>query len=416
MIGMDKRKFLIGLGLVVVVALVGIGLYFVFFRRAPPEGPPVPPPVNLVPINAPVLGPQVNIAPLAPGVLAPLVNAPPVNVAPVPGVSPTAQGGRTVVTTLTETSAAHVRLASDGRLQYYDPGSGKFYRIGADGKVVPLSDRQFQNVQSVAWAPRDDRAILEFPDGANVLFDFRTNRQVTLPSHWEDFSFAPDGNRIAGKSVGLDRENRFLFEAEPDGNGFRALEPLGTNARLVDVAWSPNNQVVAFSRTGNDIGDGRQQVLLIGRNSENFPGLTVEGVDFRPQWSPSGGRILYSDVGSTNDYKPELWIVGGAGDTIGSNRRRLRVNTWADKCTFANDTTVYCAVPEQLQRGYGLEPNIANSIPDTIERIDLTTGLRTTIGRPADDATVAQLSVAPDGSALYFTSRQDGRLREMRLR
>jgi hypothetical protein len=414
---MDKRKLLIGLGLIVVVALIGAGLYFVFFRRAPPP-PEAPPPVNLVPINAPIIGPPVNVGPPIPGALVPIVNAPLVNVAPPlpPSVAPTAQGGRTATTTLTETPASHVRLAGDGRLQYYDPSAGRFYRIGPDGRAVPLSDRQFPNVQSVAWAPRDDRAILEFPDGANVLYDFRTNRQVTLPKHWEDFSFAPDGNRIAGKSIGLDRENRFLFEAEPDGNGFRALEPLGTNARFVDVAWSPNNQVVAFSRTGNDIGDGRQQILLIGRNGENFPGLTVEGGDFRPTWSPSGQRILYSDVDDSNDYKPELWIVGGAGDTIGSNRKRLRVDTWADKCTFANETTVYCAVPTHLQRGAGLEPAVADATPDIIERIDLTTGLRTTIGLPADDMTVTRLSVAPDGSALYFPSRRDGKLREMKLR
>ncbi|MDO8599592.1 MAG: hypothetical protein Q7S02_05795, partial [bacterium] len=223
-------------------------------------------------------------------------------------------------------------------------------------------------------------------------------------------------NRIAGKSIGIDRENRFLFDAEPDGNGYRPIEPLGTNARRVDVSWSPNNQVIAFSRTGNDIGDGRQQILLIGRNGENFPGLTVEGIDFRPQWSPTGSRILYSDTSDAGDYKPELWVVGGVGDTIGANRQRLRVNTWADKCAFANDTTLYCAVPERLERGAGLEPRIAASTPDTIERIDLTTGLRTTVGRPAEDLTVTQIQISPDGGRLYFTSSQDGRLREMQLK
>ncbi|MBI4449616.1 hypothetical protein HY634_01015, partial [Candidatus Uhrbacteria bacterium] len=103
-------------------------------------------------------------------------------------------------------------------------------------------------------------------------------------------------------------------------------------------------------------------------------------------------------------------------DSIGANRQRLPVETWADKCTFANETTVYCAVPERLGRGYGLEPAIANRIPDTIERIDLTTGIRSTVGRPAEDGSISQLQLAPDGSRLFFTSAQDGRLREMRLR
>ena len=413
---MDRRQLFIGIGLVALVVLLGTGIYFLFFHRTPAEGPPTPPPVNLIPINAPALPPRGNVSPSIPGaLLSPPVNAP--IAAPLaPGVSPTAQGGRTLVTTLTDSPATNVRLASDGHLQYYDPTSGRFYRIGADGKPVALSDRQFSNVRSVAWSPRDDRAILEFPDGANILYDFRTNQQVTLPKHWEDFSFSAAGDRIAGKSVGVDRENRFLFESAPDGSGFRAIEPLGTNGRKVDVAWSPNNQVVAFSRTGNDIGDGRQQILLIGRNGENFPGLTVEGIDFRPLWSPTGGQVLYSDVSDANDYKPQLWIVGGVGDSIGANRQRLPVETWADKCTFANDTTVYCAVPEHLGRGYGLEPAVADRVPDTIERIDLTTGIRSTVGRPAEDGSISQLQLAPDGSRLFFTSKQDGRLREMRLR
>lgn len=415
---MDRRKLLIGIGLIAFVVLAGIGVYFAFFRRAPVEVPPTPPSVNLVPINAPVLGPPVNIAPPIPGVLGPpaAVNVPPAAVAP-PGVSLTAQGGRTIAAPLTDTPANFVRLASDGQPNFYDPTSGRFYRIGADGKPAPLSERQFTNVKSVAWSPRDDRAILEFPDGANVLYDFRTDRQVTLPAHWEDFSFAPTGDRIAGKSIGLDRENRFLFEAEPDGNGFRVLEPLGTNARRVDVSWSPNNQVVAFARTGQqDLGDERQLVVAVGRHGENFPGITVEGQDFRPLWSPSGSRLLFSSVHSDHDYKPELWVVGGAGDAIGRQRQRLRIDTWADKCAFANDTTLYCAVPERLDRGVGLEPSVADATPDTIERIDLASGIRTTIGRPSEDASVNQLSVAPDGSALFFTSRQDGKLREMKLR
>ncbi|MBI2483104.1 PD40 domain-containing protein [Candidatus Uhrbacteria bacterium] len=415
---MDRKRFLAALGIVAFLLLAGAGLYFVFFRRAPTPEEPTAPPANLVPINTPALPPGASIRPPTPGTL--LTPSAPTN-APTPAPSPTtppvtAQGGRTQTTALSDTPTRFVRLATDGRPQYYDPSSQQFYRIGPDGRPVPLSDRKFPAVRSVSWSPNDDRAILEFPDGANVLFDFRANTQVTLPTHWEDFSFAPTGDRIAGKSVGLDRENRWLFEAGADGNNFRPIEPLGQNARKVTVAWSPNNSVVAFSRTGNEIGDERQQIIVVGRNGENFPGLTVEGSDFRPRWSPSGNHILYSAVHRSNDFKPELWVVGGSGDAIGSNRVRLHVNTWADKCTFGDETTLYCAVPKELPRGAGLEPSVTAGTPDTIERIDLTTGIQTTVGQPAEDTNITQLSVAPDGSRLFYTSRIDGRLYELRLR
>lgn len=411
---MDRRSILVGTGLIAFVVLVGGALYVVFFRGRGPveEAPPVP---ITGPVTAPPgITPGLPTAP--PGAL-PLVPGAP-TVAPSGGVPPSAiaTGGITETTALTDAPVAFARLGTDGRPTYYDPATQRFYRIAADGKPVALSDRQFPNVRQVTWAPRAAQAILEFPDGANVLYDFRTDRQVTLPAHWEGFAFSANGDRIAGKSVGLDRENRWLFEANPDGNDLRILEPLGANARAVDVAWAPHGQVVAFARTGSDLGDGRQQVLAVGRNGENLPALVVEGQDFRPQWSPSGARLLYSVVGAANDLKPELWVVDGAAETIGSDRRRLRVDTWADKCTFADDRTLYCAVPERLERGYGLERRLAATIPDVIERIDLATGMRAVVGKPANLATVRDLALSPDGQTLYLTAEQDGRLYEVKLR
>lgn len=406
---MDRKRILIAIALTIFVVLIGIALYVVFFRPAfVPEAPPTPP-VNLVPVNIPPIT-GVNVAP--PGPPAPPVNAPPSPVAP----SLVATGGITAVTPITATPATFTRLTSSGTLQYYDPTTQRFYRIGADGRTIALSAQTFPNVQRVAWAPNGDRGILEFPDGANILYDFSRASQTTLPAAWEDFSFAPDGSRIAAKRIAVDRENQWLFEADADGGNTRVIEPLGRNADRVAVSWAPHNQVIAFARTGETLGDGRQQILLIGRNGENFPGLTIEGQQFRPQWSPSGASLLYSAVDASNEYKPELWVVDGAGDAIGGNRRRLRVDTWADKCTFADDVTLYCAVPDRLERGYGLEPQLAARVSDTIERIDLTTGLRSVVGKPEDGTSVRDVIIAPDGRSLYYTAARDGRLYEMKLR
>lgn len=408
---MDRKKIAIATALLVLVITAGVALFFVFFRRAPlPE--PVPPPTS--PPTAPIpLPPFTNVAPPPTGLITPATGIPGTT---APGVSAIAQGGRTAATPLSTGRANFTKLGRNGRPQFYNSTDSRFYRVDARGQATPLSDHRFPGLRRVTWAPADDRAILEFPDGANVLFDFSTNEQVTLPTHWSNFSFAPDGTRIAGLNIARDRENRFLFEADPNGNAYRPIEPLGENADAVDVAWSPNNQVVAFSRTGETLGSERQQVLAIGRNGENLPGLTIEGRDFRPLWSPDGTRIVYSAIHSSNAYNPELWIVSGSGDTIGANRRRLRVQTWANKCTFADATTLYCAVPDTLERGYGLEPRLADRVPDSIQRIDITTGARSSIGRPETDTSITSLSIAPEGNALFYVAKGDGRLYEIKLR
>lgn len=411
---MDRKRLLIAVAFLVGIIAVGVALYAVFFRRAPIPAPPTPPPVT--PGEPIPLPPLTNVAPPLPttGIAPPQAGAP--STVPAPPTPTVAAGDRTTATALSTTAATFVRLNASGRPQYYSPLDGRFYRVGADGRASALSEQEFRNVRSATWAPGGDRAIIEFPDGANVLYDFASGAQVTLPQHWTAFSFAPRGERIAGMSMALDRENRYLFESDPNGNAFRAIAPLGNNADKVTVAWSPNNQVVAFSRTGITIGDGRQNVLAVGRNGENFPALVVEGQDFRPLWSPDGTRIVYSAVRAEGNYNPELWVVGGTGTTLGAGRQLLRVSTWADKCTFADAATLYCAIPDALKRGYGLEPVLAERVPDSIERIDLTTGIRTTVGRPASDTSIAQLSVAPDGGSLFYVARTDGRLYEMRLR
>jgi Tol biopolymer transport system component len=173
--------------------------------------------------------------------------------------------------------------------------------------------------------------------------------------------------------------------------------------------------VVALSETGDSFGVGSHEVFLIGQNQENFRSMKVEGLDFRPQWSPTGDQLLYSVAGSENDWKPSLWVVDASGDSIGANRRNLNIETWADKCTYADTSTLYCGIPDELERGYGLQPGLADSTPDTIYRIDLTTGLRTRVAIPEGSHTVESIMLSPDEKWLYFTDKVTGYLNKIQL-
>lgn len=401
---MNFKKILTLLGLLVVTGAVGFALYWLFFA------PPAPPEevVNAPPVAAP---PSAGLPPAAVGV--PPVAAPPVG-APLP-VSPVAAGGLTVVKPVAAAPTVGAAVSPSGDLSYYNRNDGKFYRVAADGKVAALSNKTFFNVDKATFDPRGNKAILEYPDGANILFDFATNTQVTLPKHWEDFNFSSQGDQIAAKSIGLDPNARFLIVAKPDGSSAKAIQELGNNADKVTVAWSPNNQVVGFAETGEQLGVDRQEIFFLGQNQENFKSMVVEGMDFRPQWAPRGEKLLYSVAGSGSDYKPALWLVDADGDNIGKNRRSLNVNTWADKCTFKDDSILICAIPEELPEGAGLQPAVADETPDSIYQIDITTGLQTRLAVPEGSHTVETLMVSPDGSALYFTDKGTGIINQIAL-
>jgi WD40 repeat protein len=399
-----RNILLILLGIIIIIG-GGFAIYFFFFRA----------PVSEVVPEEEIEVPIAELPEAEVGVLPEEVEAtPPTELE----ASPVAVGGLTQVETITPAAiVSNATLSGDGQgVNYYDAASGQFSKVLSDGSIQTLSDETFYDVENVAWAPDGNGAILEYPDGSNILYDFQTKKQMTLPKHWEDFDFSPQGDQIVAKSMGLDPDNRWLIVSDRDGSNAQAIEPLGNNADKVQVSWSPNNQVIATSRTGQPMGINRQQILLVGKNQENFPGLTVEGWGFDYEWSPTGDRMLYDVYNMDNNYNPTLWIVDAAGSNIGLNRRYLKVNTWSDKCAFADNTTLYCAVPDYLPKGAGLQPELADDIPDTIYKIDVTTGKKSTVGKPEDASTVKQLSISSDGKYLFYVDQLTNQLNQMRLK
>lgn len=392
---------------ILVAGGIGYGIYFFFFR-APVEPAEVPeeevvPPTGALPEAEEGLPPtEAEITPPA----------------ELEEASPVAIGGLTQVSPITPTMIAeNPALSADGRgVNFYDPNSGKFNRVLPDGTVEEMSDEVFYDVDNVTWSKDSSSAILEYPDGSNIIYDFETKKQVTLPQHWEDFDFSPQGDQIVAKSIGIDSDNRWLVISDRDGSNAQAIEPLGDNADKVDVKWSPNNQVIATSRTGEAMGINQQQILLVGKNQENFPGLTVEGWGFDYEWSPTGEKMLYNVYNTNSNYNPTLWVVDASGSNVGLNRKFLKLNTWAEKCTFSGNSTLYCAVPDYLPEGAGLQPDLADDIPDTIYKVDVNTGSKTVVGKPADASTIDQLSISSDGKYLFYVDKLTGRLNKMQLK
>ena len=62
----------------------------------------------------------------------------------------------------------------------------------------------------------------------------------------------------------------------------------------VQVAWSPNNEILATATTGRSLGVDRQEVYFLGQYGQNFKSMVVEGLGFQPQWAPSGQQLVYS--------------------------------------------------------------------------------------------------------------------------
>lgn len=399
---MDRKRLILASLFLLVCLIIGYFLYAVFFASKKPTTK-VPEPTEAEQAGAfptsgqgaprPAAGTGANNLPTSGG--APSV--------PTSGSqeAPILRSGE--VSQLVDARVTGVDANKNGHARFYNDQDGKFYKI-VNGKLEPLSDQVFFNVKDVAWSPTADEGIIEYPDGANIYYNFETKKQATLPKHWESFSFSPTGDKIAAKSIAFSAENRWLVAADPEGGNIELIEPLGNNADKVIVNWSPNKQILALSLTGQELGADRQEVLFVGKNGENMKSAIVEGRGIVPSWSKTGEKLLYSVYSSRSSFKPELWITGGQGDDIGSNRKLLELNTWADKCTFSDDRFVYCGVPKTLPDGAGFAPSLADNTQDDLYKIDTETGIKTKLPLN-EDHSIGSVYVGDNGKSLYFTDK-----------
>lgn len=409
-----KKIFFI-LGFLALVAILGYLLWRVFFvvpAAVTPTATTTPGTINGLPIAGPggaitATTTGQNVLPngaVIPGTGAPNPNEP----------NLLAVGGLTKTNALTQSPVLDPTLTSDGQIQYYNQNDGRFYKLNQNGQAVLLSDKVFHDASNIVWAPSKDQAIIEYPDGSKILYNFQTKAQVTLPAYWQDFSFSPASDQIVAKNLGLDPENHWLTVASADGSNAQNLENIGTNDSTVYPSWSPNKQIAAMYTQSLDL--DRQNLYFVGLNGENFKSTVIEGRGFQSQWSTSGDQLLYSVYSTATDLKPDLWIVNAQGDNIGQNRQDINLQTWASKCTFASNTAVYCAVPESLDQGAGMFPEMANQTKDDLYKIDLATGAKKLIAVPDGAYNISQIMVPTNQNSLYFTDQTTQQIYQVRLK
>lgn len=286
--------------------------------------------------------------------------------------------------------------------QFYDSSSGYFYRYQNGSKQI-ISQKQFNNATDVVWDKAGTKAFVAYADGKAIV-DFKNNRVIDLPPEVVAVNFSPTGEQIVFKTDSPNTHDNYLAVMNTDGSGVKFIEPIGDKGADVQTMWSPNNQVVAFFRKGTDA--ERQEVYFLGQNNENFKSVPLAGRGFIGNWSPDGQNVLYQVYNLDTNFTPRLYVMGGAGDNIGASNRALNLATSVDKCVWQNTSTVICGVPRSMPEGAGWMPKLLDAVPDSLYKIDLTTGVSSFLGWPqtgSQDISVKNPVISGDGKILYFT-------------
>src|SRR5581483_7221694 len=160
----------------------------------------------------------------------------------------------------------------NGRIAYYDYGSGWIWTIN--------------------------------PDGSDA-------KRLT-PADSDSFAWSPDGSKLAFSDDEAGTENIYVVDAD-GGNRVR----LTTGAPFDQgPTWSPDGTRIAYTRWNGSTDSG--DIYVMDADGANKKQLTSERAyfgDFSPEWSPDGSKIVYTRSGDTED----VWIV----DASGRNAKRL---------------------------------------------------------------------------------------------
>lgn len=407
----SQRRLLLAAVLFVSAALIGFIIYWVFFRTLLP-GPEANENVTEVNLNALpdiILNANRNANEN--------INA----VTTLPEIDAVALGGNTLSQVIYAGDAQEVTLSGDGSaVQYYDPVTGQFYTIDANGNVTLLDEQVFKGVEDVTWSNDADRAVLEFEDGFKILYDFTADKQYTLNRDMEEFDFSPTDAQISFKFTPENEDDRWLGIANIDGSGARGIEPLGDNEELVNAQWSPAGHSIGV--LNEYVNGNTKRVVPLGFNDENFKGFEVTGRGFDYRWTTDGRRMIYSTYSADSAYNDVLHIVDAYGEDIGANNTSLELATSVDKCTFSDSGDhLYCAVPVNPPTGGGIAPGTLNDVQHDLYEINLVTGLKQKIATPADEANGTALAgpsdlvVSEDENVLYYREATTGKLRRILL-
>jgi len=413
---LNWKKILLIIGFVLVCLGLIFLMYLMFFKPAPTTEAPgqtnVPSGANL-----PNTGENTGLEQLGSGTgQLPNVATVEINGQTVDNV---ANGSATKATALNNDQTLGMQLSADGQnVVYYDRDDERFYKISADGEKILLSTEKFLQLKDVAWSNDTSAAIVTYPDDLKIYYNFATNKKVTLPKSLVEPIFNDAGNNISFKYETSNTDNNYIAVSRPDGTGAKLVEPLGDEGKRVQTTFAPDGSVVAFyaKPTGLD----SSEIYFIGQQGENFRSLKIAGTNFKAIWSPSGQKIVYQSVAAATGYRPNLFVAGVSAGNPGSSLD-LDLQTWVDKCVFAGENDLYCAVPESLPDAAGLYTEIIENEKDSIYRLNLATGAKEKIADPIDDSgatifNISRLSVSADGATLFFWDENTGKVYKIRLR
>lgn len=394
---LSQKKLIIyiGLGIVLFGAGTLVTYFFLFRGLGAPAEPKEPEPVSENIPGFPEAGPGIGKDPrFGAGSIQPGSNQ----------EIPVLQGIRTRLFSVADLPSLGTGLSrAEDKLYYFKKDGGELAAFSFPaGTQESLSTITIVGLVDALWSPARDRAIVSYLDGTIIKsFLFKaigTSSVATLPSGVRSSAWSPTGSSLAY----LTQKDGETALATADSSGKNQKTIFRTPMQELALSW-PLPEKFALQTNPSGVVPG--YIFLYTRSTGELTRFLGPLNGLTSLWSPKGGRVL---VGSTNAAGKSLLLA--IRDSSGKEIMTASVQTLPEKCAWASEERVYCAVPRGIPQDAILPDDYRRGELNTNDRlvvIDLKTKIISGIFNDGG-YDMADLAVTRDEKYVFFTDRITG--------
>ncbi|GEM_PF-6870343 len=396
---LSQKKLIIyiGLGIVLFGAGTLVTYFFLFRGIGAPAEPKEPEPVSENIPGFPEAGPGIGKDPrFGTGNIQPGSNQ----------EIPVAPGIRTRLFPVADLASLGAGLSrAEDKIYYFKKDGGELTSFSFPaGTGESLSTITIVGIMDALWSPARDRAIVSYMDGTiakSFLFKaIGTSSVATLPTGVRSSAWSPTGSSL-GYLTEKDGET-LLSTADSSGKNQKTI--FRTPIREITLSW-PLPEKFALQTNPSGVVPG--YIFIFTRASGELTRFLGPLNGLTSLWSPKGGKFL---VGSTNAAGKSLSLA--IRDSSGKEIFRSDLQTLPEKCAWASEEKVYCAVPRGIPQDAILPDDYNRGELNTNDRliaIDLKTKIVSGIFNDGG-YDMADIAVTKDEKYLFFTDRITGKV------
>jgi len=396
---LSQKKLIIYILLGIVLFGAGtLATYFFLFRGiGAPTEPKEPEPVSENIPGFPEAGPGIGKDPrFAGGNIQPGSNQ----------EIPVASGIRTRLFPVADLASLGTGLSrAEDKIYYFKKDGGELTAFSFPaGTQESLSTITIVGMMNASWSPARDRAIVSYLDGTLVKsFLFKaigTSSVATLPTGVRSSAWSPTGSSL-GYLTEKDGET-VLATADSSGKNQKTI--FRTQIREITLSW-PLPEKFALQTNPSGVVPG--YIFIFTRSTGELTRFLGPTNGLTSLWSPKGGRVL---LGSTNAAGKSLSLA--IRDSLGKEIMTAAIQTLPEKCAWASEEKIYCAVPRGIPQDAVLPDDYRRGELNTNDRLVAIDAKTKIISGIFNDGgyDMADISVTKDEKYVFFTDRITGKV------